>query len=84
MLCSFEEFSLDIGRRELWRGGELIAIEPKVFDLLVHLVTQRERVVSKNDLVEVVGKGALFRTRRSRARSTLRESRSAIAAMRNG
>ncbi len=57
MLCSFEEFSLDISRRELRRGSELISIEPKVFDLLVHLITHRERVVSKNDLVEVVWDG---------------------------
>jgi DNA-binding winged helix-turn-helix (wHTH) protein len=57
MPCSFEEFSLDISRRELRRGSELISIEPKVFDLLVHLITNRERVVSKNELVEVVWDG---------------------------
>jgi DNA-binding winged helix-turn-helix (wHTH) protein len=34
MLFSFEDFSLDTARRELRRGGVLIALQPQVFDLL--------------------------------------------------
>jgi DNA-binding winged helix-turn-helix (wHTH) protein len=33
------------------RGAGRIAVEPQVFDLLVYLVQNRERVVSKDDLI---------------------------------
>jgi TolB-like protein/Tfp pilus assembly protein PilF len=55
----FEDFVLDGERRELRRGGGLVAVEPKVFDLLVHLVANRERVVSKDDLIAAVWKGRI-------------------------
>ncbi|TMJ41957.1 MAG: adenylate cyclase, partial [Alphaproteobacteria bacterium] len=51
MLYSFEDFSLDTARRELRRGGALIALQPQVFDLLVNTIRNRERVVSKDDLL---------------------------------
>ena len=59
MLYIFEGFALDAGRRELRRGGDLIAVEPKVFDLLVHLIANRERVVSKDDLIAAVWGGRI-------------------------
>jgi hypothetical protein len=48
---SFAGHSLDIDRRELRRGSELIPVEPQVFDLLVYLLRNRDRVVSKDDLI---------------------------------
>ena len=59
MLYSFEDFALDAGRRELRRGGNLVAVEPKVFDLLMHLIANRERVVSKDDLIAAVWDGRI-------------------------
>ena len=53
----FENHVLDIARRELTRAGERIAIEPQVFDLLVYVIRNRDRVVSKDDLVEAVWGG---------------------------
>jgi TolB-like protein/cytochrome c-type biogenesis protein CcmH/NrfG len=47
----FEEFELDTDRRELYRATSPIPLEPKVFDLLLYLIRNRERVVSKDDLV---------------------------------
>jgi TolB-like protein len=44
-------------RRELRRGGEGLAVEPQVFDLLVYLVGNRDRVVSKDDLIGAVWGG---------------------------
>jgi DNA-binding winged helix-turn-helix (wHTH) protein len=50
----FADHTLDIDRRELRRGSQEIAVEPQVFDLLVYLVENRERVVTKDDLLDAV------------------------------
>jgi adenylate cyclase len=50
----FEDFVLDIGRRELRRGANAVPIAPQVFDLLEYLLRHRERVVSKDDLIAAV------------------------------
>ena len=57
MPFQFEDFVLDSERRELRRAGALIAIEPQVFDLIDYLVRNRERVVSKDDLLDAVWNG---------------------------
>jgi TolB-like protein len=53
----FEEYALNTEKRELRRGMQPVAIEPQVFDLLVHLIQHRDRVVSKNDLLTSVWHG---------------------------
>jgi adenylate cyclase len=55
----FGEHQLDVDRRELRSGAELIAVEPQVFDLLVYLVRNRDRVVSKDDLMAGVWGGRI-------------------------
>jgi len=50
---------LDTDRRELRRGSKPIAVEPQVFDLLTYLVQHRDRVVTKDDLLEVVWGGRI-------------------------
>jgi TolB-like protein len=50
----FNDCVLDTDRRELRRAGSLMAVEPQVFDLLVHLIQNRARVVSKDDLLEAI------------------------------
>jgi DNA-binding winged helix-turn-helix (wHTH) protein len=52
VVFKFGDHVLDTERRELRRGAELVALEPQVFDLLVYLVRNRGRVVSKDDLIE--------------------------------
>src|SRR5690348_15320955 len=70
---------LDTDRRELRRGAESIAIEPQVFDLLVYLVENRERVVSRDDLIASVWGGRIvsdstLATRINAARKALGDS----------
>jgi pimeloyl-ACP methyl ester carboxylesterase/DNA-binding winged helix-turn-helix (wHTH) protein len=55
----FENHLLDADRRELRRGAEMIAVEPQVFDLLLYLVRNRDRVVSKDDLIADVWGGRI-------------------------
>ena len=55
----FADHTLDTDRRELRRGSQLVAVEPQVFDLLVYLVQNRDRVVSKDDLIASVWKGRI-------------------------
>jgi DNA-binding winged helix-turn-helix (wHTH) protein/TolB-like protein len=57
VLYLFDGFALDPDRRELRRGGELLSVEPKVFDLLIYVIANRERVVSKDDLIDAVWGG---------------------------
>jgi DNA-binding winged helix-turn-helix (wHTH) protein/pimeloyl-ACP methyl ester carboxylesterase len=55
----FADHTLDPERRELWRGSEQISLEPQVFDLLVYLIRNRDRVVSKDDLIAEVWGGRI-------------------------
>ena len=59
MLFFFEDKVLDPNRRELRCKGGLVAVEPQVFDLIVFLVRNRDRVVSKDDLIAGVWDGRI-------------------------
>jgi TolB-like protein len=75
----FEDYVLDIDRRELRRGTDLVPTTPQVFALLDYLIRNRDRVVSKDDLVNtiwngrVVSDGALT-TRLNAARNAVGDS----------
>src|SRR5262245_36290974 len=66
----FEDHVLDVDRRELRRGAQRVALEPQVFDLLVYLVRNRDRVVSKDDLIEGVWDGRIVSESTLTSRST--------------
>jgi TolB-like protein len=55
----FGDYALDPDRRELTRQAEAVVIGPKVFDLLLYLIRNREHVVSKDDLLEAVWSGRI-------------------------
>lgn len=59
MQFRFADHVLDVARRELRRHGQPVALEPQVFDLLVHLIRNRDRVVSKDDLIGAVWGGRI-------------------------
>jgi TolB-like protein len=55
----FSDCVLDPDRRELTRNARPVSIGPKVFDVLLYLVRNRERVVSKDDLLDAVWAGRI-------------------------
>src|SRR5436853_2834638 len=59
MILSFGEYTIDVERRELMRAKVPVHVEPQVFDLLVYLVDNCERVVSKDDLIASVWGGRI-------------------------
>ena len=52
MRYRFLDCTLDSERRELRRAGEFVPLRPRVFQLLLHLLEQRDRAVSKTELFE--------------------------------
>ena len=59
MLYRFDHYCLDVTRQELRRGADRVAVEPQVLDLLYYLIRNRERVVSKDDLIAHVWRGRI-------------------------
>jgi pimeloyl-ACP methyl ester carboxylesterase len=54
MTIVFDEFELDPARRELRVEGKAQPLQPQVFDLLLYLVENHERVVPKQELLETL------------------------------
>jgi DNA-binding winged helix-turn-helix (wHTH) protein len=50
----FAARELDLERRELRHDGEIVAVEPQVFDVLVYLAVNHDRFVSKEELLDNV------------------------------
>lgn len=59
VIYGFEDYALDTDLRELRLASNPIAVEPQVFDLLLFLVRNRGRVVSKDDLIAHVWHGRI-------------------------
>jgi DNA-binding winged helix-turn-helix (wHTH) protein len=57
VICEFADHSLDIDRFELHRDATRVEMQPLAFDLLVYLVRNRNRVVTKAELRDVVWHG---------------------------
>jgi DNA-binding winged helix-turn-helix (wHTH) protein len=75
----FDNYALDTEKRELHRGADAVSITPQVFDLLDYLIRNRERVVSKDDLIGAVWNGrivsdAALTTRLNAARNAIGDS----------
>src|SRR6478752_5785941 len=50
----FLGFQLDVGQRVLIRDGNLIALTPKAFDVLLFLIQNRGRVLEKDELMRAI------------------------------
>ncbi|SFH94168.1 TolB amino-terminal domain-containing protein [Bosea sp. OK403] len=83
----FGEHVLDAGRRELSRAGSPVAIEPQVFDLLLYLLRNRDRMVSKDEVLDSVWHGRIvaessLTTRMNAARKAVGDSGEAQSVIR--
>jgi DNA-binding winged helix-turn-helix (wHTH) protein len=75
----FGEYFLDVDRRELRRGHALVRLAPQVFDVLLYLLHNRDRVVTKDDLLQAVWGGRIvsesaLTTRLNAARKAIGDS----------
>ncbi len=59
MSYEFGKFVLDTERLELSSGEGAVTLEPQVFALLAYLIRHRERVVSKDELIEEIWGGRI-------------------------
>src|SRR5262245_30046639 len=59
MRLLFGDCAIDVEGRELRRGGDVVHVEPQVFDLILYLIQNRERVVSKEQLLSAVWQGRI-------------------------
>jgi len=50
----FDDYLLDAAARELWRGGERVAIPPKSLECLAYLLQYRDRAVGRDELIAAV------------------------------
>ena len=76
----FEHYAFDSERREFRRGPDVVPTTPQVFDLLHYLISNRERVVSKDDLVNTIRKGRAVSDAALTTRLNATRTRSAIRA----
>ena len=79
MNYQFDNCVLDVDRREFRRGTTLIPVEPQVFDLILYLVENRDRVVTRDDLINAVWGGRIvsesaLTTRINAARTAIGDS----------
>src|SRR3954470_10612247 len=55
----FDHHRIDPSRGELSRNGTPIKVEPRIFDLLLHLIENRHRLIDKDDLIAHVWGGRI-------------------------
>jgi TolB-like protein len=76
MLYAFEDCELDTDKVELRVGGAPVAVEPQVFELLRFLIERRDRVVTREEIIEGVWGGRFVSD--SAVSSRIKSARQAI------
>src|SRR5687768_8215299 len=68
------EFELDATTRRLTRRGTSVALTPKPFRVLVHLLENRHRLVTRGELLERFWEGGNYEEALTRAVSSVRKA----------
>ncbi len=76
MVFQFNQITLDTVQFRLCVSGNPLSVEPQVFDLLVYLVDNRDRVVTRDELLENLWKGKVVTD--ATLGVTLRSARKAV------
>ncbi|MEO8313226.1 MAG: winged helix-turn-helix domain-containing protein [Pseudomonadota bacterium] len=76
MILRFGDCEVDTARRELRRRGEIQSVEPQVYRLLLHLLENRHRVVTRDELLETIWKGRVVSD--TAVNSRIKAARSAV------
>ncbi len=59
MIFTINGCSIDTDAYEVRRNGNLVPVEPQVFDLLIQLLENSDRVVTKDEIIERVWHGRI-------------------------
>lgn len=57
VIYSFDDYRIDTARFEIAHGGQVLAVEPQVLEVLIMLIDKRDHVVSRDELLEKIWKG---------------------------
>ena len=57
MIYVFDNFTFDVDKRELRAGERVVELQPQVFDVLEFLLANRDRMVTKDELLAIVWHG---------------------------
>ena len=71
MIYTFEAYELDLQCYELRYAGKLVKLEPQVFNILAYLLQHRDRVVTKEELLEQLWPGRFISEATLTSRVTL-------------
>ena len=55
---TFDDIEIDLERYELRRGGEVVSVEPKIFDLIRFLAENANRLITKDELIQEIWRNA--------------------------
>jgi len=54
MFYKFRQYSIDVSNFRLLESGKIVAVEPQVFDLIVYLIQNRQRLVSRQEILNAL------------------------------
>jgi len=76
MILAFDDFEIDLQRSELRNAGEPVSVETRVFNLLCLLIGNHDRLVTKDEIIEVVWDGRAISD--SAISTAIKETRKAV------
>src|SRR5262245_8876059 len=84
MIFRVNDCQIDIGAYEVRSNGQVVPVEPQVYDLLVLLIENRDRLMTKDEIVDRIWHGRTVSEAGSTAASSPRGKQSATTARPSG